>query len=110
MIIIKIITVFLLFTDVSGKKKQTLRLGVLISQETVFDFTGFIPTMNIALETINNDATLPFNFSISLNDSDSRVSKLIYIYTINNIDDGIILLKKSEASYCSLKLNQMGYS
>ena len=76
MIIITVIAVFLLFTDVSGNK-QTLRLGVLISRETGFDFTGFIPAMNLALETISNDPTLPFEFSISLNDSDSRVRKLI---------------------------------
>ena len=49
--------------------KETLHLGMLISQEREFDFTGFIPAMNLALETIENDTTLPFNFYIRLNNS-----------------------------------------
>ena len=49
--------------------EQTLRLGVLVSQEGDFDFTGLIPAMNLALDTINSDTTLPFNFYITLNDS-----------------------------------------
>ena len=49
--------------------KDTLHLGVLVSQEGDFDFSGYIPAMNISLETINNDPTLPFNFSVTVNNS-----------------------------------------
>ena len=49
--------------------KDTLHLGVLVSQEGDFDFSGYIPAMDISLETINNDPTLPFNFSVTVNNS-----------------------------------------
>ena len=70
------IIVFIFLIGVNGKE-QTLNLGVLISQEGDFDFTGFIPAMNLALETIENDTTLPFNFIVKSNDS--RVRKLLNI-------------------------------
>ena len=65
--------VFIFLIGVNGKE-QTLNLGVLISQEGDFDFTGFIPAMNLALETIENDTTLPFNFVVKSNDSRVRKS------------------------------------
>ena len=68
-IIIRMVIAVLLLFLVKVKAKETLHLGVLISQEGEFDFTGFIPALNLALETIENDTTLPFNFRISLNDS-----------------------------------------
>ena len=49
--------------------KDTLHLGVLVSQEGDFDFSGYLPAMDISLETINNDPTLPFNFSVTVNNS-----------------------------------------
>ena len=70
------IFVFIFLIGVNGKE-QTLNLGVLISQEGDSDFTGFIPAMNLALETIENDTTLPFNFVVKSNDS--RVRKLLNI-------------------------------
>ena len=45
------IFVFIFLIGVNGKE-QILNLGVLISQEGDSDFTGFIPAMNLALETI----------------------------------------------------------
>jgi len=58
---------------IEANAKKTLRLGVLISQEGEFDFRGFIPAMNLALQTIKDDATLPFNFEVTLNDSMVRL-------------------------------------
>ena len=68
-IIIRMVIAVLLMLLVKVKAKETLYLGVLISQEGEFDFTGFIPAMNLALETIENDTTLPFIFNITLSDS-----------------------------------------
>ena len=68
-IIIRMVIAVLLLFLVKVKAKETLHLGVLISQEGEFDFTGFIPAMNLALETIENDTTLPFIFNITLSDS-----------------------------------------
>ena len=65
--IAKISTVLLFLIAVNAK--ETLRIGVLISQEGDFDLSGFIPVMDLALETIENDTTLPFNFNVRLNDS-----------------------------------------
>ena len=69
------IFVFIFLIGVNGKE-QILNLGVLISQEGDSDFTGFIPAMNLALETIENDTTLPFNFVVKSNDSRVRKSYL----------------------------------
>ena len=49
--------------------KETLQLGMLFSQRGVFDFSGLIPAIEIALETINADDTLPFNFTYTHRDS-----------------------------------------
>ena len=61
-------SVVLLFLA-EARAKEALHLGVLISQKGDFDFTGFIPAMNLALETIENDTTLPFYFTLTQNDS-----------------------------------------
>ena len=42
---------------------------MLFSQEGVFDFSGLIPAIEIALETIEADETLPFTFTYAHNDS-----------------------------------------
>ena len=60
---------FLVNVKAEVKEKKTLHFGVLISQEGEFDFTGLLSAMDLALETIENDTTLPFNFTITLNDS-----------------------------------------
>ena len=41
--------------------RETLRLGVFN------DIRGFVPGMEIALETIRNDKTLPFTFEVTFN-------------------------------------------
>lgn len=69
---------FYAVTNAEANAKETLRLGALISQDGEFDFTGFIPAMNLALETIENDTTLPFRFSITLNDSMVSVSAWVW--------------------------------
>ena len=56
-------------------EKETLRLGILLSQK-VFDFSGSIPAIEMALETIEADETLPFRFTYTHNDS--MVSKYNY--------------------------------
>ena len=78
-IVITAISVLCLFRAIETNAQETLRLGVLVSQEADFDFSGLIPAMELALETVENDTTLPFNFSITLNDS--MVSKDTKRYT-----------------------------
>jgi len=73
----------LLLSLIGANGKETLHLGVLFSQEG-FDNTGFIPAINIALETIKNTTTLPFSFEITRNDSKVTVRSYIImrIHTI----------------------------
>lgn len=53
-----------------GKEKETLRLGILLSQDrNNFDFSGSLHAIEMALETIEADETLPFRFTYAHNDS-----------------------------------------
>lgn len=79
-VIVSISTVFLFLTGVNAK--HTLHLGVLVSQEGDIDLSGYIPAMNLALETIKKDETLPFNFDVMLNDS--KVSRCDYMHCYNS--------------------------
>ena len=63
----------------AADEKETLRLGVLVSQ-TVFDFSGFIPAIEMAIESITADETLPFTFTYIQNDSQVRVRTYVAKY------------------------------
>ena len=65
----KIVIANLICLLVSINAKETLRLGAMVSQEGPFDLAGFLPAMELALETIEDDETLFFDFEITLNDS-----------------------------------------
>ena len=62
----------------STEKRMILHLGVLISQEGDVNLSGYIPSMDLALEGINNDTTLPFNFHVTVNDSMVSYFSIIY--------------------------------
>ena len=64
--------------------KDTLHIGVLVSVEGDLNLSGYIPAMNMAVETINNDTTLPFDFSVTLNDSMVRTGLYIYDERVSN--------------------------
>ena len=68
-----IISIVLCFLIRVNSAKDTLHLGVLISQEGDLDLSGYIPAMELALESIKNDASLPFDLDVTLNDSMVRV-------------------------------------
>ena len=62
---------FIMFLSlINGKERETLRLGVYI------DLAGFLPAMELALETIKNDETLPFTFNVTLSQSMVKSLKL----------------------------------
>ena len=68
-ITVLVIVISLLSLSATAKdERETLRLGILFSQE-VFDFSGSIPAIEMALETIEADETLPFIFTYTYNDS-----------------------------------------
>ena len=67
-IVTSVIISLILFSGATDDK-ETLRLGMLFSQDGVFDFSGLIPAIEIALETIEADETLPFTFTYAHNDS-----------------------------------------
>ena len=49
--------------------RDTLHLGVLVSQDGVIDLSGFLPALQLALETIDNDTSLRYRFEVTINDS-----------------------------------------
>jgi len=59
---------FLVITILSAAttdhEKETLRLGVLVSQDGTFDNSGFLPALDLALETIENDSSLQYRFEV----------------------------------------------
>ena len=68
----RIIAVFgatLLFMLRANASKDILRLGVLIPEKGELNLSAYIHTMELALETVNNDATLPFQFKTIHSDS-----------------------------------------
>ena len=68
-----VIVALLLLIRVNAAK-DTYRLGVLIPVEGYLDLSAYIPTLELALETVDNDTTLPFNFTYTFNDSMVRKS------------------------------------
>ena len=68
-VITAVIASCVVLTCMVDATKDTYRLGVLIPIEGNLDLSAYIPTMELALETVENDTTLPFNFTYTLNDS-----------------------------------------
>ena len=67
-----VLVIVLVLTTEAVDGKETLRLGVLISSGQIgtrFDFTGFLPALELALETINNDSSLQYTFEVTTNNS-----------------------------------------
>ena len=51
--------------------RETLHIGALISQQPGegFDYSGFLPALTLALETINGDSSLRYRFDVTINNS-----------------------------------------
>ena len=62
------IVVLLLLLKLNATK-DVLHLGVLVAQGGELNLSGYIPAMDLALEAIKNDTTLPFEFHVTVNDS-----------------------------------------
>jgi len=64
-----IITLTLYTGAVYGR--ETLHLGALISQQlgTGFDYSGFLPALELALETIEKNSSLKYRFNVTINNS-----------------------------------------
>lgn len=60
-----------------GNAREILHLGVFN------DLKGLVPAMNIALETIENDTTLPFSFNVTYNFTmvSCDIAWLLYSYS-----------------------------
>ena len=68
-VITAVIASCVVLTCMVDAAKDTYRLGVLIPIEGYLDLSAYIPTMELALETVENDTSLPFSFTYTLNDS-----------------------------------------
>ncbi|XP_065899591.1 gamma-aminobutyric acid type B receptor subunit 2-like [Dysidea avara] len=74
MVAAKLKVILLAITIVSAStgvthEKETLHLGVLVSQDGEFDNSGFIPALHLALQTIENDASFQYKFDVRIDDS-----------------------------------------
>jgi len=51
--------------------RETLYIGALISQQAGarFDYSGLLPALTLALETIDNDSSLRYRFEVAINNS-----------------------------------------
>ncbi|XP_065899590.1 gamma-aminobutyric acid type B receptor subunit 2-like isoform X4 [Dysidea avara] len=67
--VVLVITIFSASTGGAAHEKETLRLGVLVSQDGEFDNSGFLPALDLALITIENDASLQYKFDVRIDDS-----------------------------------------
>ena len=79
LIIHAIITLVLLIDLSYGK--DTLHLGVLVSQDGETDLSGFLPALDLALKTIDNDTSLRYRFNVTVNDS--MVGGDVYEFSVN---------------------------
>lgn len=61
--------VFLFSVLRRNESKDILRLGVLIPEKGELNLSAYIHTMELALETVKNDTTLPFEFETIHSDS-----------------------------------------
>jgi len=55
--VIPVIIALVLYIGLSNGK-DTLQLGVLVSRGGEMDNSGFLPALDLALETVNNDTSL----------------------------------------------------
>jgi len=64
-----IVTLALHTGAVNGR--ETLYLGALISQQlgAGFDYSGFLPALELALETIDKNSSLQYRFNVTINNS-----------------------------------------
>ena len=68
-------TISILIGGTSVASNKTLLLGV------DFEIAGFIPAMDLALKTIKDNTTFPFNFKVVRTDSKvSRLTLEVYSY------------------------------
>lgn len=58
MLLVRLCFLFGVTTISSGANRSDLYFGVFISQRVGFDFSGFIPTLELGVETINNSTYL----------------------------------------------------
>ena len=51
--------------------RETLHIGVLISQQlgSGFDYSGLLPALSLALDTVNKDSSLRYRFNITVSNS-----------------------------------------
>ena len=66
--VIPVIIALVLYIGLSNGK-DTLQLGVLVSRGSEMDNSGFLPALDLALETVNNDTSLRYRFDVTINDS-----------------------------------------
>ena len=68
---IAVLIITLILSTGAAHGRETLQLGVLISQQPGerLDYSGFLPALSLANETINNDSSLWYKLEVTINNS-----------------------------------------
>ncbi|XP_065899524.1 gamma-aminobutyric acid type B receptor subunit 2-like [Dysidea avara] len=96
LIIHAIITLVLLIDLSYGK--DTLHLGVLVSQDGETDLSGFLPALDLALKTIDNDTSLRYRFNVTVNDSMCEAASSLRSFIDQIFSQNLIMLIGSDCS------------
>ena len=56
--------IFIVSSVIPGVAADNLYFGVFISQDSDFDFSGFIPPLQLGVDTINNNTNILGNYFI----------------------------------------------
>ncbi|XP_065899532.1 gamma-aminobutyric acid type B receptor subunit 2-like [Dysidea avara] len=81
--------------------KETLRLGALVSSGqagTRFDYTGLLPALELALETINNDSSLQYTFNVTTNNSMCEATPTLRSFIDQILNQNLIMLIGADCS------------
>ncbi|XP_065899536.1 gamma-aminobutyric acid type B receptor subunit 2-like [Dysidea avara] len=93
-----IITLALYTGEAYGR--ETLHIGVLISQQlgAGFDYSGFLPALSLALDTVNNDSSLRYRLSVTVNNSLCEAASSLRSFIDQIFSQSLIMLIGSDCS------------
>ena len=102
-----------------GRKAKNLTVQLQVSQSSEFDFSGYIPAVEVALDLINNNSSLLCDYHISFTDVvDPQVRRkqfsvctdLTYCkYSCSSLTDGAVCLLKHITCAHMLKKKQKNF-
>ncbi|XP_065899539.1 gamma-aminobutyric acid type B receptor subunit 2-like isoform X2 [Dysidea avara] len=80
--------------------RETLHIGVLISQQlgSGFDYSGLLPALSLALDTVNKDSSLRYRFNITVSNSLCEAASSLRSFIDQIFSQSLIMLIGSDCS------------